>query len=88
MTINADPKKAKAVEDFQLDWSVNIGTDTITASAWTVPPGLTAASQSFTGTTARVRLSGGVVGKGYTVSNAVTLASGQVKVQDIYIPIC
>jgi hypothetical protein len=85
--ITADPKDPEAIEDFQIDWSGALGTDTITASAWEVPSDLTIVAQSTSTTLATVRLSGGTAGQNYSVKNIVTLASGRVLTQPLMIPV-
>lgn len=86
-TIFADGKDSLAIEDFKLDWIDAIGSDVIASSQWVVPAGLQAGPMPFDATSATIRLIGGTPGNAYTVTNKVTLASGQVKVQDIYIPV-
>ncbi len=85
--IYADPKDAESVEDFELDWSLAITTDPITASTWEVPAPLTQVTASSTTTTATVRLGGGAAGAKYVVKNLVTLRSGQVKAQTLLLPV-
>lgn len=88
--IYADAKRAAAVEDFVFDWSsVLTGGDTITASLWAVSPSgaLAVVQSSNTTTTATVRLGAGVRKQTYRVSNTVTLASGQTKIQEMSLPV-
>lgn len=85
--ITSDPKDTEAVEDFELDWSLNIAPDTIASSAWELPADLTLAAETNTTTTATARIAGGVAGKRYVVKNLITLASGQIKAQSILLPI-
>lgn len=82
-------KDPNATEDFQLDWSPVLSptSDTIATSAWTVPTGLTLVSSTTTTTSATARLAGGTLGQIYTVANVVTLASGQVKAENLRITI-
>jgi hypothetical protein len=81
-------KDPGAMEDFAFDWTPVLGTaDLINASAWTVPPGLTMGTETFSDTSATVRLSGGSVNGVYDVFNTVTLASGQVKVRHLLITV-
>jgi hypothetical protein len=50
--------------------------DTIAASSWTVPSGLTEVSDSFTDTVATIIISGGTAGTIYEVVNHITTALG------------
>jgi hypothetical protein len=81
-------KPQGSVEDFRIDWSSAIGDDTINASEWTLPDGLSKVQDSFTTTTATIRLSdSSTPGKTFVIENKVTLTSGQIKVQSLQIKI-
>lgn len=67
-----------AVLDYEMDWLAWLGTDTISASEWIVPDGLTLDSDTFTDTAATAWLSGGVEGEVYEVTNRITTAAGRV----------
>lgn len=93
-TLYKDPN---AKLDYRLDWAteylasdtINPG-DTISSSTWTsTPSGLThvATSISGSGTLTNLRLSGGVVGVTYTVTNHVVLASGQEDERSFYLKV-
>jgi len=85
--IYADEKRTASTEDFQLDWSLVVGVDSIASSVWTITTGLTQVSSSNTTTSATVRLTGGVPGHSYTASNVVTLLSGVTQIQSLLIPV-
>lgn len=70
-------KDPSAVLDYQFDWSAWLDDDTIATSTWTVPTGLTKASESNTTTTATVWLSGGTAGASYTLVNRIVTAGGR-----------
>lgn len=70
-------KDPDAKLDYQIDWSEWLGTDTISASTWTVPSGLTKVSDIFTTTTTTIWLSGGTVGSVYEMVNHITTATGR-----------
>jgi len=71
-------KDPDAVLDWEIDWSNKLETgETISASTWTVPAGITKDSDSFTGTATTVWLSGGTLGEGYTVVNHITTNLGR-----------
>jgi hypothetical protein len=87
--IYADPKDAEATEDFLIDWSGVVADDQITASVWEIADGdaIVLTGQTFTATSATGEFSGGTAGASYVVKNKVTLASGQIKVQSLLIPV-
>ena len=85
--IYADPKDPESVEDFQINWTVVLGTDTIVSSVWEIPAPLTLVAQSNTTALATVRLSGGVAGQNYLLKNVVTCASGRVLPQALILPV-
>lgn len=71
-------KDPSAVLDYAIDWATWLGaTDTISASSWTVPSGITRDSDSSTGTKATIWLSGGTAGKRYEIVNSITTADGR-----------
>ena len=65
-------KDKDATLDYEFDWSAWLGTDTITASAWIVPSGITNEGESFSDTATLIWLSGGVTGETYEVVNRIT----------------
>ena len=87
MSIATFVKDPNAVLDYQLDWTPWLATDTITASVWTLPSGLTQQSASNTTTTATIWLSGGTAGVKYPVTNRVTTAGGRVDDRTITISV-
>ena len=70
-------KDPQAILDYVVDWSDWLDSDTITASTWTAPTGITAATSSNTTTTATVWLSGGTIGETYKVVNHITTTAGR-----------
>jgi len=75
------PKDPNAVEPFTWDWSEVMAetstADTIATSAFTVPTGITADSDSNTTTTTTVVLSGGTAGTAYEILNRITTANSR-----------
>lgn len=65
------------VLDYSRDWTDFLDTDTITASTWSVPDGITMDSESNTSTVATVWLSGGTLGERYTVTNTIETEDGR-----------
>lgn len=70
-------KDPDAVLDYQVDWSAWLGTDTITASTWTLDTGITKTLDTHTTTAATIWLSGGTDGTNYSVSNRIVTAGGR-----------
>lgn len=71
-------KDPAAVLDYGLDWSEWLPDgDTIAASTWTVPTGLTVDSDTFNDVHTTVWLSGGTAGQVYQVVNQITTAEGR-----------
>jgi len=69
--------------DYTVDWSAELGTDTIATSTWVVADGLTASAQSNTTTTASVFVSGGTAGVSYILANTITTAGGRIDTRHI-----
>lgn len=74
-------KDPDAVLDYGIDWSAWLAADedTITASEWTVPDGLTKESDTFDDTSTTVWFSGGDLGEKYTVVNRITTDQGRIE---------
>lgn len=70
-------KDPQAVLDYVIDWSAWLEEDTISASEWSAPDGITVVTDSFTDTTATVWLSGGAVGESYDVTNGISTDGGR-----------
>ena len=71
--------KAPAEEiDYGVDWSAVLEAgDTITASTWSVPEGLTKGAEGLTGATTKVFLSGGELDRSYDVVNVIETSGGR-----------
>lgn len=80
-------KDPDATLDYEVDWTDWLNGDTITASAFTVPTGITLATQLHTDSKAVVWLSGGTVGSKYDVVNRITTAGGRTDDRTIRIVI-
>jgi hypothetical protein len=76
-------KTPDEVKDYSLDWSKDLGTDTVantSYSVWTVSPSdvnVTQSSIATNGTVATVWLSGGTAGQVYHVKNTITTVAGR-----------
>lgn len=68
------------VSDYFLDWSSWLDTgETITASVWTVPTGITQTTPapSFTAEQTKIWLTGGTIGESYVILNTITTSTGR-----------
>lgn len=76
-------KSPNATLDFGFDWSDWLDSgETIEASSWSVPSGLTNVGDSFSTTQTKIWLSGGTAGTEYTVTNTIeTTESATEEVQ-------
>lgn len=77
---NKDPD---AKLDYSPLWGEWIKTDTISASTWTVPSGITKLADSFTDTTTTIWLSGGTVDRTYEVVNHIVTVGGREEDQTL-----
>ena len=80
-------KDPSAVLDYVVDWTTWLGSDTISASAWTVPSGITQVTATNTTKLATIWLSGGTVGESYTLVNRITTAGGRTDDRSITITV-
>ncbi|MES0071927.1 hypothetical protein [Mesorhizobium sp. M0058] len=79
------PKDPDAIRDFGIDWTPDLPDDvTITASTWLLDGAawvgggdLVKVGSSFTGTNTTVRISGGVAGTTYLVTNRIVMSDGE-----------
>ncbi len=81
-------KDPQAKLDYSVDWGSWLQpSETITASTWTVPDGITQATPapSFTTTEATIWLSGGTVGVYYAVVNHITTNQGREDDRTVHI---
>lgn len=76
-------KDPDEVLDYEIDWTSRLGGDTIVTSTWTVPTGVTKNSDTFTGSTTIVWLSGGTEPKTYGILNRITTAGGRTMDQTV-----
>lgn len=71
-------KDPGATLDYAVDWTQWLAGDTLTASSWVGPAGITLDSPSRTGTVATIWVSGGTDGDDYVLTNHVTTADGRI----------
>ena len=82
------PRDPNALLDYLVDWSPRlVDGDTISGSTWTAPAGIVIESDSFTGTTTSVWLSGGTDGEIYVLTNHIVTAQGREDERDYYFPV-
>lgn len=77
--------------DYTIDYASWLATgETITASSWAAPAGVTVDSESFTDDDTTVVLSGGTVGERYEIENTITTSTGNgdIRCFDIFITDC
>ena len=70
-------KSPNEVHDFQMDYSDELGADTINTSTWTLDSGITKDSDSNTDTTVKAWVSSGTLGKTYKVLNKIVTEAGR-----------
>ena len=81
--IDKDPE---GVLDYSFDWNTNwLNGDTISASTWTVPAGITKDSDSDSGGVTTIWLSGGTAGNTYTITNRIVTAAGRTEERSVII---
>ena len=78
-------KDPQAVLDYQINWASWLGVDTISTSTWTLPTGITKASDTRTTTTTTIWLSGGTDGSSYNLVNTIVTAGGRTEERTITI---
>ena len=80
-------KDPQARVDYVIDWSPYVNGKAIEASLWMVEPdedgGIAAVESSFEPERTAARLSGGLIGHSYSVSNQVTFSDGTTDVRSI-----
>lgn len=65
--------------DFEFNWKAFLGSDTISASTFVLPDGLTSVSTSNTPKTATIFVSGGTACASYRITNRITTVGGRTK---------
>lgn len=84
--IDSFTKDPAATLDYGLDWSDWLAAgETIAASEWSVPAGLTKDSDDHNTTLAAVWLSGGTAGATYRITNRVTTSAGRIDERSLFI---
>jgi len=80
-------KDPEARVDYAIDWGLYLDGQTIVDSAWSVAPdeagGVAVDEAGFAPERSAARLSGGIAGHSYSVSNLVTLSDGSADARSI-----
>ncbi|HEV7661069.1 MAG TPA: hypothetical protein VGO55_14620 [Allosphingosinicella sp.] len=80
-------KNPRSRVDYAIDWAATLDGQTIVSSLWSVAPveigGIAVDEDSFTPNRSAARLTGGIVGHCYSISNQVTLSDGTSDVRSI-----
>lgn len=79
MSLGLLTKDPADIRTYTIDWSVWLGSDTISTATWTLPSALTNVASTSTSTTSSIKLSGGSNGRVYNVACTVVTAAGQTK---------
>lgn len=88
MALNWPSKGPDELLDYQVNWSQALGTDTITASAWSISsPDLVEDHATFGPQTATIWLAQGTLNQTYQVVNQITTAGGRIFDQTVNIAI-
>ncbi len=78
MSVATVIKDPQARLQYGFDWEKWLAGRTITATSWTVPTGLEGDTEAFSPSVATIWLSGGTVGKTYSVINQITASDGSI----------
>jgi hypothetical protein len=73
--------------DYDFNWVVKLGEDTIVMSDFTLPDGLTEVSSSNNTHSATIFVSGGTAGRVYRIVNTITTAGGRTHERTIRVQI-
>lgn len=86
MALNWPSKSPNERLDYTINWQNQLGTDTITASSWTISDAsLVTDNNTFAPKTATIWLLSGTPNDTYTVTNTITTAGGRIYVQAVNI---
>ena len=70
---------------YSIDWTLWLEGETIVASTWSVPTGITKVSDSFTSKVTTIWLEGGTAGSDYQVVNHVTTSGNKQDERTIFV---
>ena len=82
------PKNPASVVDIQISWASYLAPgDYILNSSWFGPGGIGLGSSTYTQNSASVRVSGGISGTNYAITNLITTALGQTAVRRVEVEV-
>ena len=82
------PKNPNSVVDVQISWASYLAPgDYIVTSNWLGPGGIGLGSSTYTQNSASVRVSGGISGINYAITNVITTATGQTQVRRVEVEV-
>lgn len=75
------PKDPDETLDYSIDWSARLDEgDSISSSTWIISPtGLVQESAAFNGALTTIWVSGGEMGKTYTLTNRIQTSAGRIR---------
>lgn len=80
-------KDPREILDYQLDWSARVTNDTIAASDWSVPDGITMRKSMYSHKTTTIWLEGGAAGETYVLVNHIDTDGGRRMEQSVKLKI-
>lgn len=80
-------KDPDSVEDISFNWAPDLGGDTIAASLFALPDGLTSVSETWTDSTATIFVSGGTENMLYRVRNRITTNGGRTLDKTLWVSV-
>ncbi len=81
----ADDKDPASIVAYSIDWTDELGTDTILSSSWNVPAPFVLVSQGVSGYIAQVTISGGAAGRTLLITNTITTNGGSKETRSLQI---
>lgn len=82
-TVGTLQKLPSEIRVFTMDWSAQLGSDEIANSSWTITPNTATIMQSYipNETMTTIRVSGGVSGVNYIVTNTITTSNSETLIE-------
>lgn len=71
---NLKTQDPSAVKRYYIDWASVVGENSIVSSDWNVPDGITGDSEIYDATRTSIRISGGVDGEMYRITNHISMS--------------
>jgi hypothetical protein len=80
-------KDPRAILDYEVDLSAELGQDSIDTISWSLDPGIIKYNESHTNTTATIWLNGGTDGEQYKVTLFWTTVAGRQDDRSFMVPV-